>query len=133
MGFRPPPTPYYAVPHRLFGCFYTVFRKKHPTRVFDFITHAFLGQFLYFYVPMNTLGYREVSNIILTAFSTLPIRHHILRRSCDRPFLQCVRSNQLFATFTGSCLMFIFFIFLNNFVKKYTSLPAENLSHFRRF
>ena len=57
---------------------------------------------------------------------------HFETTVADR-FLQCVRLNRLFATFTENCLMFIFLIFWKPFYKIYVSLLAENLSHFHRF
>jgi len=68
--------------------------------------------------------YRKVNKIYII----LTVSPHYLTKSntfwddCGRP-LPAVRSNRLFATFTESCLMFVYFNFLkNNFVKKIMSV-----------
>jgi len=61
--------------------------------------------------------------------NTLTVSPHFETTVADR-FLECVRSNPLFATFEESHLMFIFLFFYTEF---FVSLLLENLLHFHRF
>jgi len=79
--------------------------KKTPTFV-SIITLAFPGQFLYFLYQWKHkwIVYREINkfynNIILNVSPHYLIKSaHFETTAADR-FLQCVRSNRLFATFT---------------------------------
>jgi len=116
---------------------FAAFRKNTNFCFVSFITLAFLGQFLYFLYQwkQELIFYREINkiyNIILTASPHYLIKTaHFETTVADR-FLQCVRSNRLFATFTQSCLSltFIFLIFWkNNFVRNFMSVFWQKIFH----
>jgi len=77
------------------------------------ITLAFLGRFLYFFELTET-GMNTLQRINKTYNITLTVSSHYITfwdDSIADHFLECVRSNPLFATFAESHLMFIFFYF----------------------
>jgi len=88
------------------------------THFVSIITLAFLGQFLYFLYQWKHewILYRKFNKIY---DNTLTMSPHTLpntktahsETTVADSFLQRIRSNWLFATFTLSCLMFIFLIF----------------------